>query len=96
MVTQVEYLIIHPWNIAIDNSDCLYVTEAVNKLIQKFTADGEFLEFLGLFSEAVNNKNTQYIPDSKVYGANMGPTWALSVPGGPHVGPINLAIRDVM
>ena len=34
------------------------------------------------------------IPDSKVHGANMGPTWVLSVPDGPHVGPMNLAIRD--
>ena len=34
------------------------------------------------------------IPDSKVYGANMGPTWVLSAPDGPHVGPMNLAIRD--
>ena len=32
--------------------------------------------------------------DSKVHGANMGPTWVLSVPDGPHVGPRNLAIRD--
>ena len=32
-------------------------------------------------------------PDSKVYGANMGPTWVLSAPDGPHVGPMNLAIR---
>ena len=24
----------------------------------------------------------------------MGPTWVLLAPGGPHVGPINLAIRD--
>ena len=32
-------------------------------------------------------------PDSKVHGASMGPTWALSVPDGPHVGPMNLAIR---
>ena len=31
-------------------------------------------------------------PDSKVHGANMGPTWVLSAPGGPHVGPMNLAI----
>ena len=30
--------------------------------------------------------------DSKVHGANMGPTWALSAPDGPHVGPMNLAI----
>ena len=26
-------------------------------------------------------------PDSKVHGANKGPTWVLSAPGGPHVGP---------
>ena len=34
------------------------------------------------------------IPDSKVHGANMGPTWVLSAPDGPHAGPMNLAIRD--
>ena len=33
-----------------------------------------------------------YDPDSKVHGANMGPTWVLSAPGGPHVGPMNFAI----
>ena len=33
-------------------------------------------------------------PDSKVYGANMGPTWVLSAPDGPHVGPMNFAIRE--
>ena len=32
-------------------------------------------------------------PDSKVHVANMRPTWVLSAPCGPHVGPINLAIR---
>ena len=31
-------------------------------------------------------------PDSKVHGANMGPIWGRQVPGGPHVGPMNLAI----
>ena len=34
-----------------------------------------------------------YYPDSKVHGANMGPTWVLSAPYGPHVGPMNLVIR---
>ena len=29
--------------------------------------------------------------DSKVYGANMGPIWGRQDPGGPHVGPMNLA-----
>ena len=27
-----------------------------------------------------------YVPDSKVYGANMGPTRVLLAPDGPHVG----------
>ena len=31
-------------------------------------------------------------PDSKVDGANMGPIWGWQDPGGPHVGPMNLAI----
>ena len=34
-----------------------------------------------------------HLRDSKVHGANMGPTWALSAPDGPHVGPMNIAIR---
>ena len=33
-------------------------------------------------------------PDSKVHGANIGPTWALSAPDRPHVGPRKLAIRE--
>ena len=45
-------------------------------------------------SIAWNLKQSIHIPDSKVHGANMGPTWVLSAPGGPHVGPMNLAIRD--
>ena len=35
------------------------------------------------------------IPDSKVHGANVGPIWGRQDPGGPHVGPMNLAIWDV-
>ena len=33
-------------------------------------------------------------PDSKVHGANMGPIWGRQDPGGPHVGPMNVAIWD--
>ena len=29
--------------------------------------------------------------DSKFHGANTGPTWGRQDPGGPHVGPMNLA-----
>ena len=34
------------------------------------------------------------IPDSKVHGADMGPIWGRQDPGGPHAGPMNLAIWD--
>ena len=34
-----------------------------------------------------------YTQIAKVHGANMGPTWDLSAPDGPHVGPMNLAVR---
>ena len=37
----------------------------------------------------------EYFPDSKVHRANMGPRWVLSAPDGPHVCPMNLAIRVV-
>ena len=35
------------------------------------------------------------LPDSKVHGASMGPTWVLSAPNGTHIGPMNLAIMAV-
>ena len=35
--------------------------------------------------------NDEY-PDSKIHGANMGRTWALSAPGGSHVNPRDFAI----
>ena len=36
------------------------------------------------------------VPDSKVYGANMGPIWDRQDPGGPHDGPINIAVWDII
>ena len=35
------------------------------------------------------------VPDSKVHVANMGPIWGRQDPGGPHVGPMDLAIWGV-
>ena len=55
--------------------------------------------FLHLFCRNQSHSYVQlcfilnFFPDNKVHGANMGPTWVLSAPDGPHVGPINLAIR---
>ena len=36
------------------------------------------------------------IPDSKVHGANMGTIWGRYAPSGPHIGPMNFVIWDVM
>ena len=33
--------------------------------------------------------------DSKFHEANIGPTWVLSAPDGPHVCPMNLAVWGV-
>ena len=37
-----------------------------------------------------------YSPDSKIHGANMRPIWVRQDPGGPHVGPMNFAIWEVL
>ena len=39
-----------------------------------------------------SQQNINDYPDSKVHGANMGPIWGRQDPGGPHAGPMNLAI----
>ena len=46
------------------------------------------------FWKIVINTIKSSIPDSKFHEANMGPTWVLSAPDGPHVGHMNLAFRD--
>ena len=38
--------------------------------------------------------NQNHNTDSKVHGANMGPSWGWQDPGGPHVGPMNFAIWE--
>ena len=42
----------------------------------------------------INEQNRSTSPDSKIHVANMGPTWVLAAPDGPHVGLMNLAIRE--
>ena len=40
--------------------------------------------------------NILTVPGSKDHWANMGSTWVQSAPSGPHVSPINLAIRAAL
>ena len=61
---------------------------------------GDMIDHVGIYGSKVAkglsafNAGLVPISDSKVHWANMGPTWVLSAPAGPHVGPMNLAIRD--
>ena len=43
----------------------------------------------------ISNTVIHIVPDNKIHGANMGPTSGRQDPGGPHVGPMNLAIWGV-
>ena len=77
------------------NSD--YITQIIHLYMEYFP-----IITYGLFSyiQVSKDLSTSFdlwkktTPDSKFLGANMGPTWVLSAPDGPHVGPMNLAIRD--
>ena len=42
------------------------------------------------------SRQGETIPDSKVHGPNMGPIWGRQDPSGPHDGPMNFAIRDIV
>ena len=54
-----------------------------------------FIIILKLIVQPRHHVFHHHIPNSKVHGANMGPTWGLSAPDGPHFGPMKLAIRDL-
>ena len=41
-----------------------------------------------------HTNNPRDVPDSKVHGANICPTWVMSAPDGPHVGPMTPAIMN--
>ena len=49
-----------------------------------------------IFAKIEHSSHTEPIEDSKVSGANMGPTWVLLAPDGPHVGPVNFAIWAIL
>ena len=75
-------------NVILQNADDL-ILSASGQPLSSFII---YIHNLPSFIESITFVSN---PDSKVHGANMGPTWVLSAPDGPHVGPMNLAIREV-
>ena len=72
---------------------CIYILhKAITYLKPNWNLD---IRSLLSNSDFIQHWILRIIPDSKVHGANIGPTWVLSARDGPHVGPVNLAIGDV-
>ena len=73
---------------------CVYIPQILATAIYVRCPLDELLpQFYG-FTMHIMFHSFGTIPDNKVHGANMGPTWVLSAPDGPHVGTMSLAIRD--
>ena len=77
---------------------CVVIGQAICKLdlphLRLILQELEALE-QSLSNPTFIDSFTYMIPDNKVHGDNMGPIWGRQDPGGPHVGPMNLAIWDV-
>ena len=72
--------------------NCIYISYHFSSLRWS-----RYLNLSSWYKEPGHLQRTYYLPypDSKVHGANMGPTWGRHDPGGPHVGPMDLAITVV-
>ena len=71
------------------NRECVWY---MTRIIYRGAIWKEYSIIIGIkISPTVTTGNN---PDNKVHVASMGPTWVLSAPDGPHVGPMKLAIRE--
>ena len=77
--------LLHPWsNSSVPNLSSDLIAFFLLPVDDLILWRSWWVNFRGMF---------QKFPDSKIHGANIGPTWVLSAPDGPHAGPLNLAIR---
>ena len=53
-----------------------------------------YIMYVGLSVCVLDSSSVISFPDSKIHGANIGPTWVLLAQCGSHVSPMNLAIMD--
>ena len=60
-------------------------TRPIGRLVSQFYSSLGCFYLSGTTGRVVSSNTA---PDSKVRGANMGPTWVLSASDGPHVGPM--------
>ena len=75
------------WNIHIQHTGAVMWIK-----VGGYNYEGSKWHGIMIFYQLWSNQKDTY-QDSKVHGAYMGPTWVLSAPDGPHVDPMNFAIR---
>ena len=83
------------------NLQCCFRCVHLIASVKPFSDIQQILTTTWLYCALVQQDNT-YVPwsnrspDRKVHGANMGPIWGRQDPDGPHVGPMNFAIRIIL
>ena len=78
----------------------------IGRISHRCTNTGDMYQFIGTSKqhlcaeEYICRSNTTRknilisVSGISVHGANMGPTWVLFAPAGPHVGPMSIAVRE--
>ena len=72
---------------------CVYKCYCMCYLYIRYPFITSYCTFVLLSQHLLRCQSNQSVPESKVHGANTGPTWVLSAPDWPHVDPMNLTIR---
>ena len=78
--------------------ECIFLYENFGILINfslKFVRWGPIDSKLALVQVIAWHKTGDNL-DSKIHGANVGPTWGRQDPGGPHIGHMNFAIWEAI
>ena len=77
---------------AVGGDRCLWDWEALGTKPRTTNSFILALTLLPVHGDILSHLYHTKYPNSKVHGAIIGPTWVLSAPGGPYVGPMQLAI----
>ena len=80
------------WHSSVTASQMTGYSNVVKRLVRAYIKDCVEIPYSWPFVREITG--TRCIPDNKVHRASMGATLDLSAQDGPHVGPMNLAIRD--
>ena len=65
----------------------------MNSILHVFAHSAHANNMVANMQATIDRVASKY-PDSKVHEAYIGPTWGRQDPGGPHFGPMNLAVMD--